>query len=293
MRSGFPSGVFLISLLALAGCVQGGDRLVVGSKNFTESIILGEIIAQGAERLGIVVERKLNLGGTFVCHEAITSGQLDIYVEYTGTAYSAVLKMDRESDVQIVREVVDSAYADMWNLEWGRPLGFNNTFAMLVRGRDARAYNLKTISDALPRFGDWTPGFGHEFLDRADGFRGFVQHYGTEFGGDPVAMDLGLMYRALAGGRVDIVAGNSTDGQIRALDLFHLEDDLSYFPPYEAIPVVRSDALERYPQLVRLLDDLENTMDELTMIELNYLVDVQRRDVREVAGEFLGRIWAD
>ncbi len=293
MRSGFASGVLLISLLTLAGCGRGGDRLVVGSKNFTESIILGEIIAQGAERLGIVVERKLNLGGTFVCHEAITSGQLDVYVEYTGTAYTAVLKMDRESDVQIVRAVVDSAYADMWNLEWGKPLGFNNTFAMLVRGDDARADNLTTISDAVPRFGDWTPGFGHEFLDRADGFRGFVQHYGTEFGGNPVAMDLGLMYRALAEGRVDIVAGNSTDGQIRALDLFHLEDDLSYFPPYEAIPVVRSDALERYPQLVRLLDDLENTMDEPAMIELNYLVDVQRRNVREVAGEFLGRIWAD
>lgn len=285
-----------VLLLAFAAVVSGCarlDRLVVGSKNFTESVLLAEIIAQGAQRLGIPVARKLNLGGTFVCHQAIISGQLDIYVEYTGTAYQAVLGLEGETDPARVRDITDSLYSERFDLEWGYPLGFNNTFAMLVRGEDARSLGLITVSDALPYLKDWTPGFGHEFLDRADGFRGFIRHYGAEFGGEPVAMDLGLMYRALAEGRVDLVAGNSTDGQIRALDLFHLEDDRRYFPPYEAIPVMRSDVAGRFPGLQGLLQSLGNSIDEVAMVEMNFRVDVEGEDFRAVARDFLDRILGD
>jgi osmoprotectant transport system substrate-binding protein len=263
------------------------EAVVVGSKNFTESVILGEIIAQELEYRGLPVVRKLNLGGSFVCHHAMLAGDLDVYVEYTGTAYSAILELPQERDPQRVRAVVDSVYAAQWDLEWTEPLGFENTFAMLIRGETARRLGLTKMSEAVPHAAEWRGGFGYEFLGRQDGYPGLLDWYGLKLRGTPAGMEPGLMYRALADGTVDIVAGNSTDGQIAALDLFHLEDDLRYFPPYEAAPVVRGAAVERHELLREVLRDLGGTITADRMRRLNYLVDVERRDVWEVVGEFL------
>jgi glycine betaine/choline ABC-type transport system substrate-binding protein len=278
-----------IMLFLLAGCA-GTDAVTVGSKNFTESVILGEIVAQVLERAGVDVKRRFNLGGTFIGHEAIRNGQIDAYVEYTGTAYSAILELPVERDPAKVWSRVDSVYRERWDLVWMPPLGFNNTFAMLVRGADARRLGITTLSEAAAYSGRWRPGFGYEFMERADGLDGLVDAYGLEFGERPAVMELGLTYRALASGAVDIIAGNSTDGQIAALDLFHLADDKRYFPPYEAAAVVRTDVLARDPEVGRALRRLTGTIDDVTMRRLNYLVDVERRDVRVVAQEFLDSI---
>jgi len=275
-----------LALVALPGCGRG-DQVVVCSKNFTESILLGEIVAQQLEGSGVPVDRRFNLGGTFVCHEALVAGQVDAYVEYTGTAYAAILKLPPERDPARVRAVVDSAYRVRWDIVWTEALGFENTFAILVRGADARRLGLATISDAVGPAREWRPGFGYEFMERADGYRGLVETYGLRFAAPPVEMDLGLLYRALADGEVDLIAGNSTDGQIAALDLARLADDRRYFPPYEAVPVIRAETLARFPAARAALAKLGGTLDESTMRHLNYLVDVQKRPVREVAAGWL------
>jgi osmoprotectant transport system substrate-binding protein len=271
----------------LVGCSGGGDVTVV-SKNFTESVLLGEIVAQQLERHGLSVDRRLNLGGTFICHQAITTGKADVYVEYTGTAYTAILGRTAIHDSRRARAVVDSVYRERWNLVWMAPLGFNNTFAILVRGADARRLGLETISDAAPYAPNWRAAFGYEFMEREDGYRGLVDSYGLTFVGQPAVMDLGLTYVALANGDVDLIAGNSTDGRIVALDLQQLTDDRGYFPPYEAAPVVRQEVLEKYPEVREALDELAGTLDAETMQRLNAQVDVERRSTREVAREFLG-----
>ncbi|NIM50108.1 MAG: ABC transporter substrate-binding protein [Gemmatimonadales bacterium] len=274
-------------LLAAGACGRGDDTLTVASKNFTESVLLGEIVAQQLERHGFHVDRRLNLGGTFICHEAMKAGQVDVYVEYTGTAHSAILGLPTVRDPARVRQEVDSIYRERWGLVWTAPLGFNNTFAMLVRREDARRLGISTLSGAVPHASDWRPGFGYEFMQREDGYRGLVDTYGFSFPMQPAVMDLGLTYRALAEGQVDIIAGNSTDGQIQALELVHLRDDKEYFPPYEAAPVVRSQVLTARPQVGAALAALGGTIDQETMRRLNRLVDVDRRDVKEVAREFL------
>ena len=278
--------IVLPVLPVLVSC-SAGATIVVGSKNFTESVLLGEIVAQQLEHHGLEVDRRFNLGGSFICHNALTSGQLDIYIEYTGTAYTAILELPEERDPLLVRNVLDSIYAERWDLTWTGPLGFNNTFAMLVRGTDARELSLLSLSDIAEYATEWRFGAGYEFIERADGYRGLLDHYGISFNGPPVEMDLGLTYRALAEGRVDIVAGNSTDGQIEALDLFQLIDDQSYFPSYEAVPVVRAQTLELFPEVRQALLELAGTLDEQEMRRLNRLVDVERWDVKEVATGFL------
>jgi osmoprotectant transport system substrate-binding protein len=272
--------------LVLWGC-GGHTAVVVGSKNFTESVILGEIIAQQLERYDIPVERKANLGGTFVCHQAIVAGQLDVYAEYTGTAYAAILKQPPSNDAAHVRQVVDSVYGSRWHLIWAAPFGFDNTFAMLIRRRDAERLGISTLSQAVPYARTWRPAFGYEFVDRADGYRGLRQAYGLTFATRPATMDLGLTYRALADSQADIIAGNSTDGQIAALDLFQLQDDRHYFPPYEAAPVVREVVFARYPEARTALARLGGTITNDRMRRLNYEVDVAHRRVAEVAREFL------
>jgi glycine betaine/choline ABC-type transport system substrate-binding protein len=272
-------------LLWTAGCA-GGDRVTICSKNFTESILLGEIVAQQLEGAGMAVDRRFNLGGTFVCHEALVAGQVDAYVEYTGTAFSAILKLPPSHDPARVRAAVDSAYRARWDLVWTEGLGFENTFAILVRGADARRLGLATVSDAVPHARAWRPGFGYEFTERADGYRGLVAAYGLVFAAPPAEMDLGLVYRALAEGQVDLIAGNSTDGQIAALDLVHLADDRRYFPPYEAAPVIRAATLARFPAARGALAALGGTLDEAAVQRLNYLVDVEKRPVSAVAAEW-------
>ena len=280
----------LAAAVSLAGCSGERRPLVVGSKNFTEQSLLGEILAEWIERTtAIPVERRLHLGGTFICHQALLGGGIDLYVEYTGTAFTAILQNPPVTDPDVVRRAVGAEYRRRFEAEWWAPLGFENTFAMLVRRSTADSLDLRTISDAAPHAGRWTAGFGYEFTEREDGLPGLSLAYGLEFGAEPRLMDLGLLYRALASGVVDLVAGNSTDGQIAALDLVMLEDDRRYFPPYEAAPVVSARALETYPELRRALSQLAGRLDTEEMRALNRAVDVEGRDFRQVAREWVDR----
>ena len=273
--------------LVLTGCARR-ERIVVGSKNFTESDLLGEIVAQQIERrTGLAVARRFHLGGTFVCHQAITAGQIDLYVEYTGTAYTAVLKHAPVADRDSVYHTVARDYAQRFGLAWVKPFGFNNTFAITVRRRDATRYGLRRISDLARVAPRWRAGFGYEFLERADGFRGLAAVYGLRFASPPTAMDLGLTYRALAEGKVDVIAGNSTDGQIQALDLLVLEDDRHYFPPYEAAPVIRLTTVSRHPEVAAALAQLAGRISDAEMRRLNALADVEHRDIATVARDWL------
>lgn len=277
----------LIVIVVFGGCSKE-KKIIVGSKNFTEQIILGELIAQHLERsTDVEIDRRLNLGGTFVCHEGITAGQLDIYVEYTGTALTAILKETQLSDQGTTLDAVRLAYGDKFGIEWTEPLGFSNSFAVVVRGVDARALRLKTISDAVPHSIDWRAGFGYEFIEREDGYRGLAEIYGLNFLSTPRVMDLGLTYHALAEGEIDFIAGNSTDGMIDALDLVMLDDDLHYFPPYDAVPLIRSEIAVSYPEVREALRVLGNQVTELDMRRMNYSVDGKRKDFRLVVQEFL------
>jgi len=231
------------------------ERVVVGSKDFTESAILGEIVAQMLEARGVTVVRNFELGGNLP-HDAILGGKIDIYPEYTGTAFTAILKHAPVTDPRIVYDQVKKDYADKFNVAVSAPLGFDNTFAILVRGADARRLKLKTISEAAAHARNFRAGFGQDFMSRADGYPGFVKAYGLTFADQPREMDLSLTYIALSTGQVDLIAGNSTEGRIAAMDLVQLEDDRHYFPPYEAVYLVRSDSLARVEALRDVLGKL-------------------------------------
>jgi osmoprotectant transport system permease protein len=261
----------------------------VGSKNFTEQIILGEIVAGQLERAGLTVERRLNLGGTFICDRAVRSGDIDVYVEYTGTADTAVFKEPVETDRARVLERVRRRYAE-GGLTVLPPLGFENTFAILVRGEDARRLHLRTIEDAAPASRTWHAGFGYEFLQRADGYPGLSQKYGLTFGSPPRAMDLSLIYRALAQKQVDLIAGDATSGLIAAYDLVMLDDNRHYFPPYDAVPVARAAALLNQPAMRTALDGLAGRISIEEMRRMNQAVDGGRQDPAAVAAAFLARL---
>ena len=260
--------------------------VVVGSKNFTEQVVLGELMAQAIEREGVAVTRKLNLGGTFICDRAVRSGDIDLYVEYTGTAVTAVFHQDVPHDPQQAFQQARALYA-RGGITALEPLGFNNTFAILVRARDAQRLGLRSIADLRAPAAGWTPGFGYEFLQRADGYPGLSRTYGLRFGGAPRAMDLSLIYKALADGQVDVIAGDATSAQIDALDLSALADDLHYFPPYDAAPVVRTAALLRHAEIGRAMARLAGHITARDMRAMNRAVDVDRRDPRDVAAGFL------
>ncbi len=277
----------LIAAAVLGGCGRS-DRLVVGSKNFTEQVILGEIIAQHLEqRLGQRVERKLNLGGTLLSHQALANGQIHLYPEYTGTALTAILKLPLESDPAAVLQKVRDQYRSRWRLEWLDPLGFNNTFAMAIHGEEARRSNIETISDAARRPGGWTLGMGYEFQQRPDGLDGLVKTYGLALRQAPRSMDLGLLYKAMEQKQVDMIAANATDGMLSVMNLKVLQDDKKYFPPYQAAIVVGAAALEKQQGLRGALLELSGKFTDQTMQKLNYEVDGKHRRVPEVAKEFL------
>ncbi|MQA29889.1 MAG: glycine/betaine ABC transporter substrate-binding protein [Luteitalea sp.] len=265
----------------------GSETVVVGSKNFTEQVILGELVAQAIEAEGGVrVVRKLNLGGTFVCDRGLRTGDLDVYVEYTGTAVTAVFHEPVPHDSTRAFERARELYARQ-SLTATAPLGFNNTFTILVRGRDARTLNLRTVDDLQSVAGRWTPGFGYEFLQRDDGYPGLVRTYGLQFASQPRAMDLSLIYRALADGQVDVIAGDATSALIKAFDLTALEDSRRYFPPYDAVPIVRSATLLRHPAVGRALARLAGRVTDDDMRTLNAAVDVDHQDVRAAVQRFL------
>jgi osmoprotectant transport system substrate-binding protein/osmoprotectant transport system permease protein len=264
----------------------GNARVVVGSKDFTESAILGEIVAQMLEARSVAVQRDFELGGNLP-HDALLAGRIDLYPEYTGTAYAAILKHPPITDPRAVYEQVKKEYSEKFNVVVSEPLGFENTFAILVRGADARRLKLKTISDAVPYARNWRAGFGQDFMSRADGYPGFSKAYGLKFAEQPREMDLSLTYIALASGKVDLIAGNSTEGRIAALDLVQLEDDRRYFPPYEAVYLVRKDSLSRLAALREVLAKLAHSISTEEMRQLNYEVDANKRSQAEVVREWL------
>ncbi|HKW55756.1 MAG TPA: glycine betaine ABC transporter substrate-binding protein [Candidatus Acidoferrum sp.] len=284
-----PCFCFLALVLLSAACHKPSpSHLTIGSKFFTEQVILAELLAQHIEaRTGIPVVRKTNLGGTLLVHKALLSGDLDLYVEYTGTALTAVLNESPGSDsAAAIYQRVQEQYARRFSLEVTEPLGFENTFAMVVRRDDADRLHLRATSDIAPLALKWRVGVGYEFLERPDGFRGWSERYRLHFASAPSVMDLGLLYRALLAHQVDLVAGNSTDGALDTLPLAALEDDRHYFPPYDAVPVVRESALTKFPQLRAVLAELAGKISAADMRHLNAQVDSAQRDVSAVVREF-------
>ncbi|WP_216701637.1 glycine betaine ABC transporter substrate-binding protein [Gloeothece verrucosa] len=277
---------FLVGFFALA-FRQTPPTIIIGSKNFTEQFILGELLAQQIEsHTGLKVDRRLNLGGTFICHEAVKAGKIAGYVEYTGTAFTAVLKQKPISDPSSVYEQVKQQYNDQFNLEVMPPLGFNNTYAMIIRGEDAKRLQIRTLSEAAKYTPQWTGGFGYEFLERDDGYPGLAKTYGLKLA-KIEQMELGLIYQALKEKQVNIVAGNSTDGLITVLKLVILEDDKQYFPPYEAVPIFNQAILNQYPDLRTAINQLAGLISTEDIQKMNYEVDNQSRPVEEVVRQFL------
>jgi len=290
-KTRWVSGVIAVGAALLGGIAywsmaSSGGRIIVGSKDFTEQVILGEILAQAIEaKTGAAVVRRFDLGGN-LAHDALVAGEIDVYPEYTGTGLLAILKEKPIADPQDVYRRVKTEYARRFKLEWTEPLGFNNTFAILVRGEDAKKLNLKTVSDAARLASQWRAGFGQDFMSRADGYPGFARTYGFHFQ-EIREMDLSLTYRALAEQQVDLIAGNSTDGLIDRYGLFQLDDDKHYFPPYDAVPVVRENALNKHAPLRAVLKQLGGILSVEEMRRLNYAVDGEKRQVKDVAREFL------
>jgi osmoprotectant transport system permease protein len=267
---------------------RAGGAIVVGSKNFTEQLVLGELLAQSIERAGVPVDRRLNLGGTLICDRALLSGDIDVYVEYTGTALTAVFHQPVSTSSSDVFDTVRVLYA-----KTGRtllpPLGFNNTFAILVRGADARSRRLRTIDDAARESPRWRAGFGYEFVGRPDGYPGLAKAYGLNFPNPPRVMDLTLTYRALAAGQVDVIAGDATAGLIKGLDLVQLEDNRHYFPPYDAAAVARAEMLLRFPEVRAALEGLSGHVSAADMRAMNYAADVEHRDIAAIVRDFLAK----
>ena len=280
--------ILILAAGALLPACSGRHTITVASKNFTEQVILGEIAAQHIERrLGVKVDRKLNLGGTMVAHQALVAGEIGLYPEYTGTALTAVLKLPPSSDAAGVLAKVREEYEKRWKITWLEPLGFNNTFAMAIRGEDARQHHLETLSDAGHFTPGWVLGIGYEFQQRPDGLAGLLKTYNLPLKGQPKTMDLGLLYKAIEQKQVDMIAANATDGLLSVQDLKVLRDDRSYFPPYQAAFLVRDDSIGKYPGLRQALDDLTGKLTDQAMQKLNYDVDGRHRPVAEVAAGFL------
>jgi len=279
----------LLAFASLASCSSShGDRIAIGSKNFTESLVLGELMAQQIEaHTRLKVERRFYLAGTYICQQALLAGRIDIYPEYTGTALTAILKHKPEGGPREVYQRVKSEYEQQFELTLGPAFGFNDTFAMEIRGEEARRLNVKTLSQAAAYAPQWRAGFGYEFMERPDGYAGLAAAYGLRFASAPRVMDLGLLARALQNRQIDLAAGNATDGLIPALDLFVLQDDKNYFPPYEAVPVLRRQTLALHPEIGAVIGALEGQISDEEMQRMNYAVDGQHRDVSEVAREFL------
>jgi len=278
----------------IAGCVvltacspPRPDHPVIGAKNFTEQVVLGELLAQEIEaKSNLKVERRFYLAGSYICQQALVSGRIDAYVEYTGTALTAILKQPVDRNPQAVLDTVRRLYAERYNIAVAEPLGFENTFSMVIRGEDARQLNLTTLSQAAQYTPQWRLGVGYEFEQRPDGLPGLSAAYGLKFAAPPRTMDLGLLYRALNAHQVDMIAANSTDGPIEAFGLTALGDDKHYFPPYQAVPLVRNEALRRWPQIQSALDALAGKITADDIRAMNEAVDGEHRDPSEVVREF-------
>jgi osmoprotectant transport system permease protein len=288
-RAGAALAAGLVVVLAAGAWGAGGSArraVVVGSKNFTEQVVLGEAIAAFLEARGFPVERRLNLGASWLCHQAVQAGEIDLYPEYTGTALTDILKHPVSNDPAAVLSTVRADYAAL-GLHVGGPLGFENSYALSVRPEDAAAKGLRRISDLARHAATLRVGLQGEFLEREDGMPGLERRYGFRFGPAPLEMDLGLVYQALSAKRVDLVVGSTTDGLIGALGLVVLEDDLHYFPPYDAVIVASEAGLVAHPGLREALAQLEGRLDPVAMRRMNHAVDGEQRAPRAVAQEFL------
>lgn len=278
-------------IIYLASCQlnsnnQSGVDIVVASKGFTEQDILSELLAQQIETTtNLKVERR-RFTSALVTHNALIASKIDAYVEYTGTAFTNILKQKVINDPKVVYDNLKQAYAQQFNLEVMKPLGFENTFAMIIRGADAKRYNIQTLSQAAEYTPQWRGGFGYEFVEREDGFPGLAKTYDLRFAKPPRLMDLGLIYRALLQKQVDMINGNSTDGQIARLGLVVLKDDKQYFPPYEAAPIVRQATLKKYPEVKKAIAQLSGRITADEMRQLNYLVEGELQDIKDVVREF-------
>jgi osmoprotectant transport system substrate-binding protein len=278
----------MVALLAMAGCAPPRpDRPVIGAKNFTEQVVLGELLAQHIEaRTGLKVERRFYLAGSYICQQALVAGRIDGYVEYTGTALTAILKQPVNKDPAQVRAIIRRLYRERYGVEVGDSLGFENTFAMIVRDGDGARLHVATLSQAAAVSPQWRLGVGYEFEERPDGLRGLSAAYGLKFEGAPRTMDLGLLYRAIAQRQVDIIAGNSTDGPIEPLRLRVLEDDRHYFPPYEAVTLFRQETYRRWPALRPAVMELAGKISAEEMQGMNEAVDAQHQDPAMVVRRF-------
>lgn len=288
LRAGLLGG---LAVMACGACAPPrSSRIVVGAKNFTEQTVVGELLAQEIEALGGGrVDRRFYLAGSYICQQALISGRIDSYVEYTGTALTAILKQPLDRNEASVLATITRLYRQRYDVVVGKSLGFNDTFAMVIRGDNPATSALKTLTQAVPAARQWKLGVGYEFEERPDGLRGMEKAYGLVFEGAPRVMDLGLLYRALAARQVDIVAGNSTDGPIQAMGLKVLADDRHFFPPYQAVPLVREESLKAHPVIGRAIDRLAGQVTEGDVRGMNDAVDREHRDVSEVVREFRRR----
>ena len=271
------------------GCgASSNDKITIGSKNFTENMILGSMFAQLIEaKTDLQVEYKENLGGTMVCFEAIKKGQLDIYPEYTGTGLTAHLKMDVINDADQVYQIVKDEFAKQFKIKWLSPLGLNNTYAVAISEEYANKNNINTVSELVPFAGDLVFGAEHEFFDRQDGFDGMVDTYGLKFKGEPAKMDVAMKYQAVSQGNIDVTDAFTTDGQLITYKLKVLEDDKKFFPPYYAAPIIREDTLKKHPELEGILNSLGDKISDSEMQKMNYKVEAEKKSTKDVAKEFL------
>lgn len=277
----------LLLISALAGC-SSSNTITIGSKDFSENIVLGEMFAQLIEaKTDLKVVRKLNMGGTFVNFEAIKNGQIDLYPEYTGTALTAQLKMDVINDADETYRIVSEEFEKQFNIKWLKPLGFNNTYTLAVTNEVFEKYGVETFSELAAISENLIFGAEHEFFDRQDGYDGLVETYGMKFKGEPKKMNVSLKYQAMGSGDIDVTDAFATDGQIKQYNLKILKDDKNFFPPYYAAPIIRKEVLEKYPELEEILNSLSGLIDDETMMEINYKIDVENQDVKKVAADFL------
>ncbi|MDT3360020.1 MAG: glycine/betaine ABC transporter substrate-binding protein [Spirochaetota bacterium] len=277
----------LAAILFFTGCAKN-DSITIGSKDFGENIVIAEMLSQLVEtHTDLKVNRKLNLGGTFVNFNAIKNNQIDLYPEYTGTGLTAHLKMDVVNDPDESYRIVSEEFVKQWDIVWLEPFGFNNTYTLAVTPEVYEKYGVETYSDLIPYAGEMVFGAEHEFFDRQDGFDGLVEMYGLNFKGEPMKLNASLKYQAIGRGDMDVTDAFATDGPIKQYNLKILEDDLGFFPPYHAAPIVRKEVLDKHPELKSVLNMLAGKLDDATMTELNYLVDVEGKAVEQVAKEFL------
>lgn len=275
------------AILFFTGCAKN-DSITIGSKDFGENIVIAEMLSQLVEtHTDLKVNRKLNLGGTFVNFNAIKNNQIDLYPEYTGTGLTAHLKMDVVNDPDESYRIVSEEFVKQWDIVWLEPFGFNNTYTLAVTPEVYEKYGVETYSDLIPYAGEMVFGAEHEFFDRQDGFDGLVEMYGLNFKGEPMKLNASLKYQAIGRGDMDVTDAFATDGPIKQYNLKILEDDLGFFPPYHAAPIVRKEVLDKHPELKSVLNMLAGKLDDATMTELNYLVDVEGKAVEQVAKEFL------